>query len=371
MNSILQCLASTHEMVHLFSREGVAGGKLSKATGALVRDLWADGAGGGSGVASATVTPRDLLSAVIRLDRRFGGGRQHDSQEFLHCVLEGLQSELNRVKAKPKYKELEGKGEEEAQAEEAWEYSRSWADSAIDDIFGGQLQSTVECSICHHRSHCFDPFLDLSVPIPRGARSSVGHDTRVQDCLASFTATEQLEGSDQYRCEKCKKIVQAEKKLSICRYPRVLVLHLKRFASSGGAGGGSAASGRSSFGMARSSASFSKDTSYVSFTERGLDIGKYCSPHAAAAGCEGGRLGGAGAGDAPPVYDLYAVSNHSGSLGGGHYTAAAKSIHGERWFNYNDSRVSASGTAGERGPGGSSEAYVLFYRLRGQGGPGA
>jgi len=45
--------------------------------------------------------------------------------------------------ARPWYKELEGKGEEEFQAEEAWDYARSWADSAIDDIFGGLLQSTA------------------------------------------------------------------------------------------------------------------------------------------------------------------------------------------------------------------------------------
>ena len=39
------------------------------------------------------------------------------------------------------------------------------------------------------------------------------------------------------------------------------------------------------------------------------------------------------------VYDLYAVSNHFGSLNGGHYTAHAKGIDGE-WYDFNDSRVS-------------------------------
>lgn len=36
------------------------------------------------------------------------------------------------------------------------------------------------------------------------------------------------------------------------------------------------------------------------------------------------------------VYDLYAVSNHFGSLNGGHYTASAKNPDG-RWYYYNDS----------------------------------
>ena len=33
-------------------------------------------------------------------------------------------------------------------------------------------------------------------------------------------------------------------------------------------------------------------------------------------------------------YDLYAVSNHYGGLGGGHYTAYAKN--GNKWFEFND-----------------------------------
>ena len=38
------------------------------------------------------------------------------------------------------------------------------------------------------------------------------------------------------------------------------------------------------------------------------------------------------------VYDLVAVSNHVGYLGGGHYTACAKN--GGKWYNFNDSHVS-------------------------------
>jgi len=53
-----------------------------------------------------------------------------------------------------------------AQAEKAWrDYVRK-NDSIITDIFAGQLQSTVECSVCQHKSYTFDPFLDLSVPVP-------------------------------------------------------------------------------------------------------------------------------------------------------------------------------------------------------------
>ena len=40
------------------------------------------------------------------------------------------------------------------------------------------------------------------------------------------------------------------------------------------------------------------------------------------------------------VYDLYAVTNHFGSLNGGHYTAYGKNDVDGNWYNFNDSSVS-------------------------------
>jgi len=64
--------------------------------------------------------------------------------------------------------------------------------------------------------------------------------------------------------------------------------------------------------------------------------------------------------DPQPLYHLYAVSNHYGTLGGGHYTAFARN-HREteqQWFKFDDSSVSEIEAARVC----SSAAYVLFYR---------
>lgn len=76
------------------------------------------------------------------------------------------------------------------------------------------------------------------------------------------------------------------------------------------------------------------------------------------------------------VYDLFAVSNHSGSLEGGHYTACALSPSGV-WRSYNDRHVSVvAGSAGAQTPEAiraalhTRGAYVLMYQRRGsQGAP--
>lgn len=60
------------------------------------------------------------------------------------------------------------------------------------------------------------------------------------------------------------------------------------------------------------------------------------------------------------MYDLYAVSNHFGSLSGGHYTAFACNPHYKKWFNFDDTDVSRANESEIV----SKAAYVLFYRRR-------
>ena len=64
---------------------------------------------------------------------------------------------------------------------------------------------------------------------------------------------------------------------------------------------------------------------------------------------------------APPLYDLFAVSNHFGSMGGGHYTAYAK--HDGRWLHFDDASVEPVHAHKVQSPA----AYVLFYQRRANG----
>ena len=36
------------------------------------------------------------------------------------------------------------------------------------------------------------------------------------------------------------------------------------------------------------------------------------------------------------IYDLYAVSNHFGSLSGGHYTAFSQNVITKKWYEFDD-----------------------------------
>lgn len=330
MNSILQALNAVRDLVtHLQPQKSYTNKQIvASALGELFSQVW------GSSFQSV-VSPSLFLKKISKYDSRWGEGRQQDSQEFLHSVLESLQVELNRVTSKPAYKQLEGKGTEEQQAAEAEAYARSWHDSIIDDIFGGQLQSTIDCQVCHHRSHCFEPFLDLMIPLPNTKTAGVS----VQECLESFVEVEKLDGTESFRCEKCKKCQPVTKRLQIYRFPKILILTLKRFSSRSG----------SLFGRFLSA---SKNNIAVNLEVDRLDLTAYCNP----VGLRGQfKLNGG----CQPIYQLIALSHHSGSLDGGHYTASCRSWNDNTWYHFNDTAVRR-----ESKPSAPSQsAYVLFYQL--------
>jgi len=89
-----------------------------------------------------------------------------------------------------------------------------------------------------------------------------------------------------------------------------------------------------------------KISDFIDFPVEGLDLTQYVKgPQNPAA---------------PPIYNLYAVSLHSGGLGGGHYTAVAKNATDGKWYNFNDSYVSE--TTAESAV--SEQSYVLFYKRK-------
>ncbi|XWS59355.1 hypothetical protein CRYUN_Cryun08bG0114400 [Craigia yunnanensis] len=169
MNSAIQCLVHTPQLVDYFlgdyqkdiNHENPLGmnGELALAFGELLRKLWAPGA--------MPVAPRMFKFKLAKFFPQFSDYNQHDSQEFLAFLLDGLHEDLNRVKCKPyiEAKDAEGCPDEE-EADEYWQNHLARNDSIIVDVCQGQYQSTLVCPICKKVSVTFDPFMYLSLPLP-------------------------------------------------------------------------------------------------------------------------------------------------------------------------------------------------------------
>ncbi|KAI3723602.1 hypothetical protein L2E82_35331 [Cichorium intybus] len=169
MNSSLQCLAHTPKLVDYFlgdhrkeiNHDNPLGmnGEIAMAFGDLLKTLWAPGA--------TAVPPRTFKSKLAHFAPQFSGFNQHDSQELLAFLLDGLHEDLNRVKCKPYVEAKDGDGRpDEDIADEYWQNHLARNDSIIVDVCQGQYRSTLVCPICRKVSVTFDPFMYLSLPLP-------------------------------------------------------------------------------------------------------------------------------------------------------------------------------------------------------------
>jgi len=207
MNACIQCLLSFDSLVQYVSQK-----KYQKALNTKTSKFWwalseiVD-------FNNSKINP--FTPTILRriAEKFFHPHEQHDSHEFLRYFLSGLQDEINIQSNK---KEIEFKD-----PESAWNYYKKHNVSLIDDLFAGQLISKVRCGNCGHVSTTYDPFLDLSVPvIPDKTKN-------FDDCLTAFLKEEEIK--DSYTCEKCKSNSRVIKKLSINKFPQILVVHFKRF----------------------------------------------------------------------------------------------------------------------------------------------
>ncbi|KAF2481615.1 hypothetical protein BDY17DRAFT_253006, partial [Neohortaea acidophila] len=203
-----------------------------------------------------------------------------------------------------------------------------WYPEAVSALFGGQVEDADD-----NRGHFVSSpegkdlpdYPDAQVEERKYRRESrKKHGITLEDCFVETGKREVLSEDNAWYCNRCKELRRATKTLEIWTIPDILVVHLKRFG------------GNRSFR--------DKIDVLVDYPIEGLDMTQRVGLK------EDGK---------EYVYDLFAVDNHYGGLGGGHYTAVAKNFYDGQWYDYNDAHCNKL-TDHKK----SAAAYLLFYRRR-------
>ena len=174
-----------------------------------------------------------------------------------------------------------------------------WSNEGYDALFGGDEDSEMRGAPTWD-THEIRP--DPELEGKRRARAQrKKNGISLDDCLDEFGKAETLSENDAWYCPRCKEHRRATKQFELWKAPDILVIHLKRFSSQG---------------------RFVRDKLdvFVDFPVQDLDLTSRVVVQ------DDGRS---------LVYDLFAVDNHYGGLGGGHYTAFAKNFFDNSWYEYN------------------------------------
>lgn len=178
MNSALQCIRSVEELTKYFVTGEFEeelnydnplghGGQVANAYAYLLKSIYK------KFTSPNSVSPRAFKDTVGRYAPQFSGWAQQDTQEFLGFLLDGLQEDLNRVKKKPYIEKPDSTDEMVGNQElirelaaKVWDIHKKRDDSVIGDLFTGLYKSTLVCPTCAKISITFEPFTNLTLPLP-------------------------------------------------------------------------------------------------------------------------------------------------------------------------------------------------------------
>jgi len=294
------------------------GHKLAEHTANLVQQLQAPG--------NSMVNPVNFVRSFLEAAKDFNDeirlGAQADAAEALQILLDSLHMQ----QAREVIMDIAGAATNPEQNEllkslESWSTFFRKEYSPIVDAFYGQTQTKVVCQTCNTCSTRYEPWGVLKVPIPGAEKPGAAAPT-LADCIASAMATETL---DDYACDVCKKKGPARMEHAISRFPKHIILSLKRFTNQG-----------------------AKVRARIPYDENDVDFATWRSWP----GIQGTQR-----------YRVMSTIEHLGSSRGGHYIMRtreaivdASGAATDEWVIYDDGNVVQCKEGGVAGP----DTYMLF-----------
>lgn len=319
MNSAIQCLSNTEVFTKYFLSDKYLNDIKSDNDNCELLHQWVR-LMKGMWESDCIVSPNSFHKTFRQLSLNngrlmFSGFAQNDVQEFLVFMIDSLHECLSRkVNISIKGKIVNEIDKIALESMKSWKIYFKENYSEVINIFYGQQVSTItSCKTNEVLSRAYQPICFFSLPIPNKKTINI------YDCFDLFTSETLLDGDNKYKNEKTNEYVCAKKSISIWNFPKILIIAFKRFRNN-----------------------FSKINNVIDFPLEALDLRKYCI----------------GYDKHKSIYDLYAISNHTGGHSGGHYYSFCKNKN--KWYLFDDRSVS------EVDPSRiiSNTAYVLFYRKR-------
>lgn len=245
------------------------------------------------------------------------GSGQADSQEFLQFFLEKLHEQL-------KYNidcSISGESENETdtialQAYKAWNnyFTINGYSKIIEQFYGQEYSNITSSTDLSYSSKTFSPFSSISVEIPSEFRKQ---SCELYDCLDNYTRKELNITHTQHNSDTQNKY---DKQLYFWSLPKTLIIIIKRYDNH-----------------------LRKKNNVVRFPIHDFNLRSYSI----------------GYNNNKNIYDLFAISNHSGDMNGGHYWCYAKNADNQ-WYNFNDRNVSSI----QESELITHNAYCLFYKKK-------
>ncbi len=263
----------------------------------LLNSLW-------SGHRPAFCRPAGFLAAIHEAVKdtpydQFATRMPNDAYEYLGFLLDRFQTATGQP--------LQPLPDAASEADKAWHAAFAKDFSPVVNKFFGQLEKSVRCSNCDHRSKTYEVFNALKVS-PQTPQVSL---------LEAMKQEFHDEEIDEYKCDKCEQKHKAFVSHRINRLPPYLFTVIRRFEGTG-----------------------RKDHRPVS-SDESITLADFTTDV-----CQ----------EANRTYKLLGIVDHHGSAFGGHYVAQIKHLANNQWYLFDDETAHPM-----KAPSIGSSAYILGW----------
>jgi ubiquitin C-terminal hydrolase len=324
LNTAIQCLSYCMDFLHYvlsskYEKHAQAHGRTLEEANLMAElreilvELW---------LKSNNISPKKFISCVRRVMPEIEILEQNDINEFLSLFLDKLNRAVCYDVKTQKCKQVKKAGHASTRYDQQrFKMDLSWYEktgkeySDLLDLFHGQMITQIICGHCKHISHNYEIYSSIMVSIDNSCET-------LEACLKEHFKDETLNTDTKWTCDECKHTVHSVKTHKLWRYPRILIVTLKRFT--------------------------------VTFDNNIYDLKKNYKevriPNEV-------YLEEFGISKRPCSYTLQSIACHIGSFHGGHYYAYCKHPD-KKWYKVDDLNVQEVDHPDDR------HAYLAFYALR-------
>jgi ubiquitin carboxyl-terminal hydrolase 8 len=322
MNSILQILSIIPELNNLLNDKSYRN-RLNNNINSVLLIEWDLLREAMSEKTNHIISPDRFLNMIHHIAKAknnniFVGYQQNDVQELLLFIIDCFHLALKKnvsisVTGIPQTKK-------DIMAVKCYEKIKQMHEndySEIIEIFYGVHVSQIFDENENLISLTPETFYSIDLPLPS---LNDNKNPTLEECFDLYTSYETMDGENMYFSEALNRKIVVRKNILFWSLPKILVIDIKRF-----------------------NFRIMKLQQLLNFPLNNLNLSKYII----------------GYHPEQYVYDLIGICNHSGSVGGGHYTSFVKD--NNEWYLCNDTQIiKMNDTENIITP----KAYCLFYRKR-------
>lgn len=255
------------------------------------------------------INPNILKFIMSNYSSFFKGYNQQDCHECIITILDIIHEQTKNINFTLDKSLFCSKIVDKRESEKYWaKHNNIFGKSFVSDIFNLQIRSSLICQCCGNSRSNYETANNISLSLPNSEKIDI------IDCFNNYFKSEILDGSNAVMCDKCKKNTKTVKSLDICRFPKIMIIHMKRYTQN-------------------TDSTYSRNNCLVDYFSSLKFVCK----------------------DAGIEYELKSVVNHFGNNPqGGHYTICTKM--NKEWVHIDDSSVYKI----EESKICSPSAYVLF-----------